>query len=416
MAKRNLLTTLRCRSATCPDDKPSIDLADGGNLYLRIYRESDTKSFFCRLSRDRKYSNRGIGGFPEVSLKEARDTRDTFKKLWAQGIDPSVEKQKSKLTINKSNQLTFEHAYQQALNNRIVNLSDGHKKRWRETYAKYLKSPLGRLPLIEVDDEVVLTVLENIYKIAPSTAQKAKHQISVIFTYAKEKKWYRGSNPCSELTGNSLITPPKPQHFKYLKEKRVGEFLHLLQKSTNEFVKTFLYVILLTALRSGSLRRAQWSWYDSQSGVLNIPSNAMKSREAFICPLPAQAIQALDKLRILMAGEDSDYIFAGQNDRETGEIKPISDNTGRQYLQKIMGDKSTVHGFRTLWNRVVSNMGQFTIEVIEAQLTHAFTQTNIRKTYLGGENFLEKRRDVVQAYADWCDKQLKIYKSANRTV
>ena len=88
----------------------------------------------------------------------------------------------------------------------------------------------------------------------------------------------------------------------------------------------------------------------------------------------------------------------------------------RQYLQKMMDDKSTVHGFRTVWNRVVSNMGQFTIEVIEAQLTHAFTQTTIRKTYLGGENFLEKRRDVVQAYADWCDKQLKIYESANGTV
>ena len=415
MAKYNLLRIIDVKNAFCPSDKSYIWKQDGNGLLLRIDRDQN-KVWVVRLFRDGKETKRGIGGFPAVSLQEAREIRDTFKKLWTQGIDPSVEKQKSKLTVNKSNQLTFEYAYQQALDNRIANLSDGHKKRWRETYAKYLKKPLGRLPLTDVDDEVVLTVLENIYKVAPSTAQKAKHQISVIFTYAKEKKWYRGANPCSELTGNSLIAPPKAQHFKYLEEQRIGEFLHLLWKSPNEFVKTFLYVILLTALRSGSLREARWSWYDKQSGVLNIPSNAMKSREAFICPLPNQAMQALDELKILMDGKGNDYIFAGQNDRETGKIKPISDNTGRQYLQKMMDDKSTVHGFRTVWNRVVSNMGQFTIEVIEAQLTHAFTQTTIRKTYLGGENFLEKRRDVVQAYADWCDKQLKIYESANGTV
>ncbi len=140
----------------------------------------------------------------------------------------------------------------------------------------------------------------------------------------------------------------------------------------------------------------------------------MKSREAFICPLPNQAIQALDELKSF-SGKGNDYIFTGLNDRKTGEEKPISDNTARKNLQTMMGDNVTVHGFRTVWNRVVSNMGQFTIEVIEAQLTHAFTQTSIRKTYLGGEDFLEKRRDVVQAYADWCDKQLTIYESTNGT-
>jgi len=291
----------------------------------------------------------------------------------------------------------------------VANLSDGHKKRWSETYEKYLKNPLGKLPLTDINDEVVLTVLESIFKVAPSTSQKAKHQISVIFTYAKEKKWFRGSNPCNELTGNSLIAPPKPKHFKYLEEQRVGEFIHLLKDSSNEFVKVFLYIILLTALRSGSLREAKWSWYDKKNGVLNIPSNAMKSREAFICPLPTQAIKYLDDLKLL-GGKSKDYIFTGLNDN------PISDNTGRLYLQKIMGGKYTVHGFRTTWNRVVSNFGKFSIEVIEAQLTHAFTQTSIRKTYLGGETFLEKRRDVVQAYADWSDTQLEIYKGAHGTA
>ncbi len=64
----------------------------------------------------------------------------------------------------------------------------------------------------------------------------------------------------------------------------------------------------------------------------------------------------------------------------------------------------------------VSKMGKWREEVIEAQLTHAFAKTEMRQLYLGAEDFLDQRRELVQAYADWCDKQLKIYKSANRTV
>jgi hypothetical protein len=174
LAKYNLLRIIDVKNAFCPSDKSYIWKQDGNGLLLRIDRDQN-KVWVVRLFRNGKETKRGIGGFPSVSLQEAREIRDTFKKLWTQGIDPSVEKQKSKLTVNKSNQLTFEYAYQQALDNRIANLSDGHKRRWRETYAKYLKKPLGRLPLTEVDDEVVLTVLENIYKVAPSTAQNQRY-------------------------------------------------------------------------------------------------------------------------------------------------------------------------------------------------------------------------------------------------
>jgi hypothetical protein len=50
-------------------------------------------------------------------------------------------------------------------------------------------------------------------------------------------------------------------------------------------------------------------------------------------------------------------------------------------------------------------MNKFEIEKIESQLTHAFTSTDIRKVYMGKEDYLEDRRKIVQAYEDWCDKQ-----------
>ena len=407
MAKLNLLSNLKVKNAACPKDKASTMLHDGGGLYLRVYAHGRA-NWVLRLYRGSE-SNfaKGLGSYPTVSLAEARKLRDNYKSIWKQGIDPSVVKQKDKLTTHSDHELTFENVYQKTLNNRIAKLSQGHQDRWTQTYEKYLKKPLAKLPLTTIDDVVVLKVIEDIYKVAPTTAQKAKHQISVIFTYAKEKKWYRGANPCHELKGNSLIAPPKAKHFAYLEEHKVGEFLTKLDRYPNEFVKTFLKVVMLTALRPGSIRKARWSWYNTQEKILNIPGAHMKNGEDFRCPLPTQAIQALDDLKILSGGKQSTYIFEGLKD------KAISNNTGRQALQSIMNAKYTVHGFRTLYNRVVTKMGKFEVEKIEAQLTHAFTQNDLRKVYLGGEDFLEARREIVQSYGDWCDKQKKIYQSAD---
>ena len=94
-----------------------------------------------------------------------------------------------------------------------------------------------------------------------------------------------------------------------MEEHRVGEFLKELEKSPNLITKTFLYVVMVTALRSGSLSNARWSWVDSQTNTLNIPSKHMKSRNSFRCPLPSQAMNALKALKKITGGKGGDYIF-----------------------------------------------------------------------------------------------------------
>jgi len=399
MAKQNLLTNLKIKNATCPNDKQHDMLADGGGLYLRVYPDG-IKNWIVRLYRGKDEVARGLGSYPTLSLVQARQSRDSTKKLWKQGVDPSIEKQKTKHIITNQADLTFEKAYAETLNNKVIpHLSDKHIKRWKEAYNKYLKIPLGKIPLTEIDDSILLTVLENVYKNAPSSAMKVKSQINVIYIHMKEKRWFRGSNPVNELKGNSLIAPPKGNHFTHLEEHRVGEFLTALDLEKNLIVKTFLYTVMVTALRTGSLNQARWSWVDKKTNTLNIPSENMKGRQSFRCPIPKQAMTKLIALQAITNRKGRNFIFEGN----VG--KPISDATARLTVQRITGDKTTVHGFRTLFNIVVSKMGKFEIEKIESQLTHAFTSTDIRKVYMGKEDYLEDRRKIVQAYADWCDKQ-----------
>ena len=409
MANKNQLNNLKVQEATCPSSKRYQWFSDGDGLLLRVENDGTKKGSKVWVARlfsadinDGKETRRGLGKYPTIMLAEARKIRDTYKKLWSQGLDPTVQKEIAKHTTINQTDLTFDKAYNLTLANKIIpNLAEKTVKRTKEFYKNFLKTPLGRLPLADVNDEILLTVLEKVHKKAPSSALKVKSLVNQIFQHMKEKRMFKGANPTLELAGNSLLAPPKRQHFVHLAEDKVGEFLSKLDmdRDSGLSVRTFVYVVMITALRTGSLANAKWSWLDSKTNTLNIPSIHMKGRVSFRCPLPKQCMKKLNALKTLLNSKGKDYIFEGLKG------KPISENTARKVVQRLTGDKTTVHGFRTLFNIVVSKMNKFEIEKIESQLTHAFTSTDIRKVYMGKEDYLEDRRKIVQAYADWCDKQ-----------
>jgi integrase len=279
-----------------------------------------------------------------------------------------------------------------------------HQKRWVGLYNNYLQKNIGSLPLKDISDAIVLELIESIYKTKPQTALKVKNLISVSFNFAIEKKWYRGINPTKMLQGNSLIKKPKNNRMKYLEEVRVGELLEKMSNSGKDFPNTLIYILMVTGLRVGSLIKARWSWLNGD--ILTIPKLYMKNREEFKCPLPTQAIKMLDELKRKYNCDNNKYIFQSV----TMNNSCISDNTVRQYMHQLLGDKYTLHGFRTLFNRVVTKSQKFNIEMIESQLTHAFTQTQIRRIYLGEENFLDERKKIVQYMADWIDQQNRALK------
>jgi hypothetical protein len=87
------LDRYRVRTAK-PGEKP-VRLFDGGGLYLEI---SPTGGKWWRLKYrfDGKEKRLSLGVYPDVSLKDARDRRDTSRKLLADGIDPSENRKAMK--------------------------------------------------------------------------------------------------------------------------------------------------------------------------------------------------------------------------------------------------------------------------------------------------------------------------------
>ena len=61
-----------------------------------------------------------IGSYDVYALTDARKQRDVLRELVAKGLDPRIEKQKSKFTAAADSELTFEKAYTETLNNKII--------------------------------------------------------------------------------------------------------------------------------------------------------------------------------------------------------------------------------------------------------------------------------------------------------
>lgn len=88
------LTDLKVKSAK-PSSKP-IKLTDGFSMRLLVHPNgSKYWRFQYRFTGNQK--KLALGVYPAVSLAEARERRDSARKLIANGIDPSKRKKWKKL-------------------------------------------------------------------------------------------------------------------------------------------------------------------------------------------------------------------------------------------------------------------------------------------------------------------------------
>lgn len=99
------LTDQACKNAKAKEK--TYKLADGGGLYLEVTTKGSRlwRLKYRYLNTEKKLS---IGPYPLITLAEARDYREQAKKMLLQGLDPSSEKQNTKLNRMAEMSNTFE--------------------------------------------------------------------------------------------------------------------------------------------------------------------------------------------------------------------------------------------------------------------------------------------------------------------
>lgn len=125
---------------------------DGAGLYLNV-KATGARSWVLRTSIDGRRREIGLGGFPAVSLAQARDRAAGHRLAIANGRDPVAEKRRDAAP-------TFARAAEtvHALN-RPRWRSAKHAEDWWATLARHALPRLGAIPVDWIDQRDVLAVL-----------------------------------------------------------------------------------------------------------------------------------------------------------------------------------------------------------------------------------------------------------------
>jgi integrase len=151
-----------------------------------------------------------------------------------------------------------------------------------------------------------------------------------------------------------------------------------------------LIFTILTVGRTGETIGSKWDEFDFGLDLWVVPPDRMKAGREHRVPLSTPAVTPLTNLP-----QTSDYVFPGPSG-----TKPLSNMAMLQLLRGLRGQGETIHGFRSAFSTWAREKTDYPREIVEACLAHASgdaVELAYRRT-----NFLDKRRELIQAWATFC--------------
>ncbi|KAB7706403.1 tyrosine-type recombinase/integrase [Plesiomonas shigelloides] len=388
--------TIRQIDTTKPKDK-AFKLSDGGGLYLLV-NPSGSKYWRLKYRFAGKEKLLAIGVYPDISLAQARSRREEAKKLLLEGKDPGQEKKLEKLSRQLEVENSFEAIAREWYTRRFDRWSVSYREEMMRTFEKDVFPFIGHRPIKDIKPLELLEVLSKLEtRGATEKARKVRQRCGEVWKYAivTGRAEY---NPAPDLA--SALVVHEKEHYAFLMKEELPDFLRTLETySGSILVKIAMKLTMLTGVRPGELRKAEWSEFDFEKQLWHIPKERMKMGRPHMVPLSNQVIDLLNQLRPITSIHS--LLFPGRNDPK----KPMSDMALTVLVRRIgYSGRVTGHGFRHTMSTILHEQG-FNTAWIETQLAHV-DKNSIRGTYNHAQ-YLEGRREMMQWYADYIDSLSK---------
>lgn len=402
---KHRLTDKQARNAK----RPGL-LHDGAGLYLQVEAGADDdtprRSWLLRYqSPTGKRREMGLGSLEKVSLATARDLADVAKAQAGRGIDPIEQRKKDRAdaALEAARGITFRQAaeaYVKAHSSSWRN--DKHRAQWTATLETYAYPILGALPVAKVDVGLVLRVLEPIWTEKRETASRLRGRLETILDWATVRGYRSGENPARWRGHLQMALPRKSKAVKHhaaLPFAQLGAFMEDL-RAVDGLGAVALQLCILSATRTTETLSAQWSEFDLDAALWTIPAERMKAHREHRVPLSRQAVKLLRQLR-KAAPPKARYVFPSATAKRSAQ-RPLSNMAMTMTLRRLGRGAITVHGFRSTFRDWAGEHTNFPREVAEAALAHT-VKDKVEAAYRRGDA-LQKRRQLMQAWADYCDR------------
>lgn len=389
------LTDKKCRSLG-----PGLH-ADGGNLYLRVY-EAGSKSWVFRWKVSGLVHERGLGGYPNIKLRDARERADEFRVMISkQQMIPKRQRQQKKGLI-------FRDIVSDVLEIKRKEWTNAKSyDQWYGTLRDYAFPVIGDLSAQEIDVGHIVDILKPIWRDKHETASRLRARIEHIMGFAIARGYRQGMNPAI-LRGNLDAYLPavgraaSPRKHTMLAPEDAPEFFRRLRNS-GAMSSLALMWLMLSACRSGEVRQARWDQLIDD--IWHLPADVMKARRRHDVPVIPPMKEILVQTRMLSNGP---LIFPGS--RPEGQISDTGlAKQARRCSQglsvfverpKDTDRPLTVHGLRSTWRVwAQQEFPDFNDNIFEVHLAHV-DRDKTRGSY-ARSSLIDQRRTIMESWANY---------------
>lgn len=376
----NRLSAVKVRS--CEPGK----YADGGGLWL-YKREDGGGQWVLRVTIHGRRREMGLGAMTEVSLKEAREAADKWRVTVRENKDPIKERERLRREASRNMHLLKDVALDAFESRKVELKGDWVNGRWFSPLELHVLPKLGKVPVAEIDQNVMRDVLAPIWHTKAETARKAMNRLGSCLKHGAAL----GLDVDLQATAKAVALlgrqRHKPKHIPALDWREVPEFYASLSDGTPAHLA--LRLVILTAMRPGPVRFMRLDQIDGD--VWTILGEGMKGRRDatpdFRVPLSSVALAVLNEAK---------------RHARNGVVFPsvrkgvLSDATMSRLMER-RGLAARPHGFRSSLRDWLAEATDTPHDIAETCMGHkvgSLVERAYRRT-----DFLEQRRVVMERWA-----------------
>lgn len=384
-----MLTEEECARPATRREKRS----DGGGLRL-VCSPRGGRTWELALRVDGTQKTLALGTWPEMSIAAARAKAEEVRT----SPDPmagSAPVKRAQVEAERARR--FDSVAREWFDVRVAPKREPvYAARVWSRVAADLIPTLGSKDVGEITSADMLAVLRKIEERgAIYSAKTVGRYASGIFRFARIAHGV-AINPAAGLSDALRPDPPVVRQ-PALPPEEVPEFFAALDRPHKDSRATRIALALTmhTVLRSRELRGGRWS--EVVGADWTVPADRMKVRETHVVPLSTQAAALLAELRDLTGG--CPVMFPGLR---PGHI--MSENTILFCIYALgFKGRASAHGWRATFSTWANASGRWDESLIERCLAHQ-VGSKVSRAYNRGD-YLERRREVMQAWSDWLDEQ-----------
>jgi integrase len=387
-------------------DKPVeySDIKEKG-LILRLSK-AGTKTFTYRFRSNGKIKRFKIGRFPDVSLSEARKQVQQLRIDVDKGIDPQVEKRKSRY---KPKELTFKELSGRFIKNHLSN----RKPSTRTEYKRIIKTELlgnykwGNLPVSEITSQHVREILNKkaLDKNRYTMANRIRSTISKLFEYGMTVEGINISvNP---VEGTAPFEQGEKVRERFYSADEIIELWDYFEVK-REPLQSLLKMLLICGQRVSETMNMKWTdiEFDKPCKKISVGADGRTKPKAFLAdvwtirdnksnrvhevPLPPLAIEILEKLKPITG--KSEFVF--ESYRKKGQ--PITTKTTADSIKKDTSVSDfRVHDLRSTVNTMMEELG---IELFTRQKIMNHKGQSVTEKHYSWYNYIDKKQKALNLW------------------